>query len=301
MPVFGIFNVCTDVVACDSHGGCTNTARESELNWLWEKNPLPHWGLEPASVLRLAFQSDALPTELSPHPSSLFYFLSLRFLSWPCCFTSTEARLLIRDGDRAREWRLDQGYRPKKTGETVDRRQNNGSVKAVSPRHCAATSALFQLPCWAESQGQCPLHCCWGTTRSERSPTFAAQLYLPAHDLFWDNLRVQLHLPAHDLFWDNLRVQLHLPVHDLFWANLRVHLPPLDLDWNPPLSFCSWLKYDPRKPTETRGSDLLPDSSAYTGRVSSAGKAATHRTTSWLTFLPEDMIRTRSYDCTCNN
>ena len=31
---------------------------------------------------------------------------------------------------------------PEKTGETVDRRQNNGSVKAVSPRHCAATSAL---------------------------------------------------------------------------------------------------------------------------------------------------------------
>ena len=32
-------------------------------------------------------------------------------------------------------------YRPKKTGETADRRQNNGSVKAVSPCHCAATSA----------------------------------------------------------------------------------------------------------------------------------------------------------------
>ena len=30
----------------------------------------------------------------------------------------------------------------KKTGETVDCRQNNGSVKAVSPRHCPATSAL---------------------------------------------------------------------------------------------------------------------------------------------------------------
>ena len=30
----------------------------------------------------------------------------------------------------------------RKTGETVDRCQNNGSVKAVSPRHCAATSAL---------------------------------------------------------------------------------------------------------------------------------------------------------------
>ena len=31
---------------------------------------------------------------------------------------------------------------PKKTGETVDRPQNNGNVKAVSPRHCPATSAL---------------------------------------------------------------------------------------------------------------------------------------------------------------
>ena len=33
---------------------------------LWEKNPLPHRGLEPASVLHLAFQSDNLPTEISP-------------------------------------------------------------------------------------------------------------------------------------------------------------------------------------------------------------------------------------------
>ena len=90
------------------------------------------------------------------------------------------------------EWRLDRGYRPKKTGETVDRRQNNGNVKAVSPRHCPATSALrnccFNCRAWAQSQGQCPLHCCWGTTRSERSPTFASQLHIPAHDLFWANL-----------------------------------------------------------------------------------------------------------------
>ena len=58
----------------------------------------------------------------------------------------------------------------------------------MSPRHCPATSALrnccFNCRAWAESQGQCPLHCCWGTTRSERSPTFAAQLHLPTHDLF---------------------------------------------------------------------------------------------------------------------
>ena len=31
--------------------------------------------------------------------------------------------------------------------ETVDRRQNNGSVTAVSPRHCAAASALRKVCC----------------------------------------------------------------------------------------------------------------------------------------------------------
>ena len=46
------------------HGGCTDTVRESALEVDWEKNSLPHRGLEPTSVLRLAFQSDVLPTEL---------------------------------------------------------------------------------------------------------------------------------------------------------------------------------------------------------------------------------------------
>ena len=32
------------------------------------KNPLPHRGLEPASLLRLSFRSDAVPTELSGLP-----------------------------------------------------------------------------------------------------------------------------------------------------------------------------------------------------------------------------------------
>ena len=62
-----------------------------------------------------------------------------------CCLTSTEARWPISVGDRVgrgrESERLDRGNRPKKTGETVDRRQNNGSVKAVSPRHCPATCA----------------------------------------------------------------------------------------------------------------------------------------------------------------
>ena len=43
-----------------------------------------------------------------------------------CCLTSTEARWPIRDGDRVgrgrESERLDRGNRPKKTGETADRR-----------------------------------------------------------------------------------------------------------------------------------------------------------------------------------
>ena len=77
-----------------------------------------------------------------------------QLLSW--CLTSTEARWPIRDGDRVgrgrESERLDRGNRPKKTGETVDRRQNNGSVKAVSPRHCPATCA----------PRNCSFNCCAG-------------------------------------------------------------------------------------------------------------------------------------------
>ena len=53
-----------------------------------------------------------------------------------------------------KEWRLERGYRPKKTGETVDRR-NNGSVKAVSPHHCgAATSQHYRNCCFNCRAGQ---------------------------------------------------------------------------------------------------------------------------------------------------
>ena len=72
------------------------------------------------------------------------------FLSY--CFTSTEARWPIRNGDRVgRGRRLDHGNRPKNTGETVDRRQNIGSVKAVSLAiaqrlvHCAVAVSTAVL------------------------------------------------------------------------------------------------------------------------------------------------------------
>ena len=42
-------------------------------------------------------------------------------------------------GGRKSEGSTADTARLRKTGETVNRRQNNGSVKAVSPRHCPAT------------------------------------------------------------------------------------------------------------------------------------------------------------------
>ena len=128
----------------------------------------------------------------------------------PFCFTYTKVRLLIRDGDgggggkRMKEWRLDCRYHPKKTGETMDHRQNSGSVKAVSPRHCAVTSALCNC-CFncrvGQSQGQCPLHCCWGTTQSKRSPTFkpsSTSLLMISSGLTWGSSSTS---PPLDLTW----------------------------------------------------------------------------------------------------
>ena len=60
MPVFGIFNVPQFCMHAIAHGSCTATE-----SCLWERSPLPYRGLEPASVLLLAFQSDAVPTEIS--------------------------------------------------------------------------------------------------------------------------------------------------------------------------------------------------------------------------------------------
>ncbi len=81
---------------------------------------------------------------------------------------STEARVLIRDGDRgeggAREWRLDRARRPgrprrpwtaARTAEVLRR-----CPLAIAHQLVCITQLLFQLLCGAESQGQCPLHRC---------------------------------------------------------------------------------------------------------------------------------------------
>ena len=56
-----------------AHGGvgvggeCRHCKRVCTESCLWEKNPLLHWGIEPASA---ACRSNALPTELHPCSAS---------------------------------------------------------------------------------------------------------------------------------------------------------------------------------------------------------------------------------------
>ena len=87
----------------------------------------------------------------------------------------------------------------------MDHHQNYGSVKAVkalSPRHCVAASALRNC-CFNCRAGQSHKDsvCCTAVEEqleAKEVQLFTAQLHLPAHDLFWANLRVQLHLPPLD-------------------------------------------------------------------------------------------------------
>ena len=100
---------------------------------------------------------------------SPFYNALILCAKWflSCCLTSTEARWPIRDRDRVgrgrESERLNRGNRPKKTGETVDRRQNNGSVKAcplaIAQRlvHCAIAVSTAVLDSVTKTMSVAPL------------------------------------------------------------------------------------------------------------------------------------------------
>ena len=116
--------------------------------------------------------------------------------------------MLIRDGDMGGRGRESEGStadtarkrpeRPWTATRTMEVLRRCPLTIAQRLVHCAVAVSTAAL---GQSQRQCPLHCCRGTTRSERSPTFIAQLHLPAHDLFWANLRVLHHLPPLNLAW----------------------------------------------------------------------------------------------------
>ena len=55
LPVFRVFNACTDVDACTFVQGLYGHHTKVHWKFDWEKNPLPHWELKPASVSCFGF------------------------------------------------------------------------------------------------------------------------------------------------------------------------------------------------------------------------------------------------------
>ena len=93
----------------------------------------------------------------------------------PFCFTFTEARWLSRDGDGRRkrdgstaDTSRKRPERPWTAARTMEVLKRCPLASAQRLVHCAIAVSPAVL---GQSQGQCPLHYCWGTTRSERSPT----------------------------------------------------------------------------------------------------------------------------------
>ena len=96
-PVFGIFNMHTDVNVCD----CTQ--RLYGLHWkltVGEKSLAVLGTQKPALLLCLAFQSDALPTELSP---SLLHYPPITALDMCVTPAQTPASQAALQQDPARE------------------------------------------------------------------------------------------------------------------------------------------------------------------------------------------------------
>ena len=114
-----------------------------------------------------------------------------------CCFTSTEVRWPIRDGDRVGRGRESEGS----TAETVRKRPE---------RPWTATRTMEVLRRCPLAIAQRLVHCAIAVSTAvlDRVTKTMSVALLLTNNL--DNLK-QLHLPTHDLFWAKLRVQLHLP------------------------------------------------------------------------------------------
>ena len=80
------------------YGNCKRVYTE---NWFCEKNPLPHRGIEPASA---ACRSDALPTELHPHPLNDRANGKKIDITYPCLSCRSWPRPCEWRPQRARQW-----------------------------------------------------------------------------------------------------------------------------------------------------------------------------------------------------
>ena len=82
----------------------------------------------------------------------------------------------------------------------MDRRQNNGSVKAVSPRHCAATCALrrnccFNCRAWGRVTKTMSVRCTAVEEQPEAKEVQLSQRSSTSLLVISSGLRVQFHLP----------------------------------------------------------------------------------------------------------
>ena len=84
----------------------------------------------------------------------------------------------------------------RKTKAAVDRRQNNEMlIKAVSVRHCAATTAPLNCcpSCYAEQSHKDNVRSsAVGKQLKQKKSNFPAQHHLPALDLFWTSFFVRV-------------------------------------------------------------------------------------------------------------
>ena len=114
-----------------------------------------------------------------------------------CCFTSTEARWPIKDGDRVGRGRQSEGSTAESVRKRPERPWTAARTMEVLRRlvHCAIAVSTAVLDRVTKTVSVAPLLTNNSDNSKQRCPTCSAQLHLPTHDLFWANLRVQLHLP----------------------------------------------------------------------------------------------------------
>ena len=113
----------------------------------------------------------------------------------------------------------------------MDRLQNNGSVKAVSPRHCAATSAPrnCRFNCGAGQSHKASVRCTAVEEQPEEKEIQHSQPSSTSLLMISSGLRVQLHLPTLDLAWNPVmcskkRMPLcGIQLYSLHFGNTRRH------------------------------------------------------------------------------
>ena len=147
---------------------------------------------------------------VSHHVASLYksvLFILLWLFCGPFCFTSTEVRWLIRDGDRGgRGWKSEA-----LTADTTWKRPE---------RLWTAARTIDVLRRWPLTIAQQLVHCTFAVSTAVLGQSHRDNVRCTAVEEQLEAKEVQLlqpssHLPTYDLFWANLKVQLHLPPLDL--------------------------------------------------------------------------------------